>query len=109
MPLFPDEHLTTIDPKLDALRRRTWPGQAHFAGTGPEHTMCHTCEHWTGCGTETGYYSKNGNNHGMIKPRPCEKYRSLMSEIGPAVPYSAAACKYYVAAAEVPPLVERNR
>lgn len=96
MGLIPEQsNLTVIDPALEAKRRQTYPGMAHFAGSGPTGKTCRGCLEWTGCGEQTGYYSKNGRHGGGLKPRPCAKYKSLMDSIGPGVPHTAPACKYF--------------
>ncbi len=106
MGIIPEQsHLTNPNPKLEEQRRKTWPGMAHFAGTGPEFKTCRECSEWTGCGLQDGYYATNGVHGGAIKPRACEKYRTLMSGIGEAVPGNAAACKYFDQAVSPPPIV----
>jgi hypothetical protein len=66
---------------------------AHFALTGPAGQTCRLCQHWTGCGKETGYFA---GQKASLKPRCCAQYRKLMHEIGPAVPHNAAACRHFI-------------
>lgn len=88
--------LTVLNPDLEDKRRRTWPGMAHWAGTGPTGKTCRMCNSWTGCGVESGYYANGGKHKGAVKPRPCEKYQELMAgETGPAIPHETQACKYF--------------
>ncbi len=90
------DHLTVIDPALDSARSRTVPGMAHWAGSGPKGKTCRQCLFWDNCGADPGYYAKTGKHHGSIKPRSCRKYQQMMNNIeGPAVPHTAAACKYF--------------
>lgn len=104
-----DKHLTQTDPEFEAMRRRTYPGMAHFAGTGPKGTTCRQCKHWDGAGEQTGYFSKTGKNGGVIKPRSCSKHRELMrGQTGPAIPHNAASCKHYEEAAEIPPVEKKS-
>jgi len=103
------EHLTVIDPVLESRRTRTVPGMAHFAGTGPVGKTCRECLHWTGRGNESGYYAAGGKFGGVLRNRSCEKYRSMMHDtVGPTVPYSAAACKYFEAN-KTPPAIAQRR
>lgn len=101
--------LTTINPELEAARLRTWPGQAHFAGSGPSGETCRTCASWGEGSYDPGYYSRNGKHGGVLKPRPCGRYMAMMSgDAGPAVPHDAAACKYFEAAEQVRPVRDKR-
>jgi hypothetical protein len=110
MGLLPDQdHLTNPFPELEAQRRRTVPGMAYWAGSGPAGTTCRECVFWTGCGQEKGYYASKGMKRGTLKPRKCERYRQMMrGETGPAVPYLTAACKHFERNAS-PPAIEEPR
>jgi hypothetical protein len=73
------EHLTT-DP-TDAVSHRSYPGMAHFAGTGPANTECRGCAYW--CPDHT----KGSKPVGTVKGARCRKYARLMqTETGPMVP-----------------------
>jgi hypothetical protein len=110
MGLIPEqEHLTVIDDRLESSRRRTWPGMAHWAGSGAAGKTCRECQLWTGCGDQSGYYAKRGNRAGMIKPRACEKHRDLMQGVtGPAIPHDAAACRYFIQHTNPPPISAKS-
>lgn len=110
MGLIPEQdHLTVTDAAFEAQRLKTWPGMAHFAGSGPALTTCRSCMLWNNCGADPGYYAPTSKHRGGIKPRSCGKYQQLMSgEIGPAIPHTAAACKYFVLNAEPPKITERR-
>lgn len=101
--------LFVTDPALEAKRRNTSPGMAHFAGSGPERRTCRECRLWTGCGQDGGYYSKKGVHAGALKPRACQQYRDLMQgDVGPGVPHHAMACKYFVENADAPPIFAKS-
>lgn len=100
-------HLTVTDRSLETKRQQTFPGMAHFAKSGPEGFTCRQCVSWTGCGGESGYYAKKGMYGGMIKPRSCHQYKTLMQgDIGPGVPHTAGACKYFSENRSPPPIVK---
>lgn len=110
MGLIPEQsHLTVTDPAMESKRAQTFPGMAHFARSGPERRLCRECLFWTGCGGEVGYYAKKGLYGGSIKPRSCSKYKELMQgDIGPGVPHTAQACKYFQENVEPPPIVAKQ-
>jgi hypothetical protein len=66
-------YLTDPNPPLSAKIRASYPGIAHFAGTGPEQQTCRACIFWDGCGDPVGYSAK----WGTLNPRRCAKYKSL--------------------------------
>lgn len=100
--------LTILDPDFEAKRRRTQPGMAHFAGTGPQGSTCRECLFWTGCGVDSGYYAKNGKHSGGLKPRSCQKHRDLMrGDIGSPILHDTASCKYFSESVAPPPIRER--
>lgn len=102
-------HLTKPDPALEEKRRRTQPGMAHWAGSGPPRRTCRECKHWSGCGSERGYYARKGMYGGTIKPRSCEKHRDLMQgNVGPGVPHDTAACKYFEDDGNAPPICMKS-
>jgi hypothetical protein len=73
-----DRNLTNTYPaELEAQARQTFPGMAHFAGTGPFATACRDCVFY--------------NN----KTRRCEKYFQLTRRKGASFPNSAPSCKYF--------------
>lgn len=80
-------HLTKPNVVLEEMRRRTPPGMAHWAGTGPEGATCRGCAHWK----TTGYLAGSG----LLKNSPCDKYRRMMGGVdGPPIPHYAPACKW---------------
>ncbi len=60
----------------------SYPGMAHFAGTGPAGNFCRECRH---------FIARRGKKSETI----CAKYRELMRRIGPAIPGHAEACRHF--------------
>jgi hypothetical protein len=86
-------HLTSgYAPELAAQIRTTHPGQAHWANSGPFGATCGECVH-------LGYWKQARNAAGEIvnttRAKGCAKFHALTGKHGPAVPASAAACKYF--------------
>jgi hypothetical protein len=109
MALLTGGNLTILDANFETQRMRTWPGMAHFAGTGPKNQTCRQCSLW-GLPEDPreDYFSVNGKHHGVIKSRSCAKYKALMQDaIGPAIPYYALACKYFDKNPK-PPAIKRS-
>lgn len=94
-----NQHFTASNITLEAQRRRTFPGMAHFAGTGPAGETCRGCEFWK---HDRQYYSKIGHKGGLIRPAPCTKYREMMGDWGNSIPDDAPSCKYFAPAHVVP-------
>jgi hypothetical protein len=112
MTLFRDalsDHLT--EAPADQAARRTHPGMAHFAGSGPQSRSCRECEFWGASFNPTRTYSyaaRRGMSGGMLKPHSCEKARQLtQGAIGGKIPHDAAACKYFKHSDNPPPLVNK--
>ena len=76
------EHLTSGHGSTERLIDLTFPGMAHFAGTGPGDHCCGGCRHWAGTATR--------------QKAPCGKFRALTSRNGRDVPRSAKACRYFL-------------
>jgi hypothetical protein len=93
------DHLTA--GPHDRIARDTCPGQAHFAGTGPQFKTCRECAHWDHGGPHD-YYSRRAKFGGLIKSARCRKYRALTNTDGDKVPDDARACKHFSHAAIVP-------
>jgi hypothetical protein len=92
--------LTRPDPALDAAARVTFPGQAHFACTGPQGRTCRECLNWQHGAWD--YHSKIGKHHGLIKPATCAKYQMITQKVGAKIPDDAGACKYFEFNKETP-------
>lgn len=108
MSLFKESIQDHLTPgPVDTLARASYPGMAHFAGTGPNISTCRECDFW---GVASGknpvryfdYYAKGGMHGGGIKPHPCRKFKSLTQQEGQKVPDNARACKYFEQAESVP-------
>lgn len=100
-----DQRLTWDN--VDRYRMRTWQGQAHWAGTGPDNTTCRFCQHWGGA-VRPEYYASTNMSRGSLKPMPCEMFRRLMqrNRDGKPIPHTAGACKYYEPAEKPPALTQ---
>lgn len=85
------DHLTSSP--VDRLARQTYPGMAHFAGTGPAPKTCRECIHFDHA--QYDYHAKNGKYHGLIKPAACKKYRQMTGAAGTRIPDDAAACRHF--------------
>jgi len=100
MTLFKNQiqaHLTRAP--FDRMASDTYPGQAHWGGSGPKHMTCRQCEHWA---HDNNYYPKRGQHGGLLKPAPCRKFKALTHTTGDKVPDDAAACRHFSQAAVVP-------
>ena len=86
-------HLTDMFGEWDQAYRKTHPGQAHLAGSGPESKTCRECAHFT----NEGRYSANSAKHpgNGLKPGYCRKYTALMKKKGPKFPHAARACRHF--------------
>lgn len=82
-----DPHLTQAHPNHWEIAD-SYPGMAHFAGTGPKGRRCRDCAFWAG-----------GENTKASRPRvkaaPCAKFRHLTRAAGKPVPARAWSCKYF--------------
>jgi hypothetical protein len=98
-------NLTITDADFEKRRRSTFAGMASWATGGSAGTTCRECIHWNDCERENGNgrYSSHGRRGGLLKPRACDKYRSLMNgKVGPAVPPDTPSCRFFQAAANPP-------
>lgn len=82
-----EEHLTRAHGALEDNIRKTYAGQAHFAGTGPEDKTCRLCKYWLDEGRAAS---------GILKPAKCGRFKEMTGKHGNAVPHQAPACKYFV-------------
>lgn len=85
------DHLTAAP--IDVLARASYPGMAHFAGTGPHGSTCRECIFWAHGPHD--YRAKGGKYRGLIEPATCKKYQQIVMQQGSKVPDDAAACKYF--------------
>ena len=69
----------------DRLARQSYPGMAHFAGTGPGGATCNKC---------TSYDFDPVRDANKFE-RPCTKFKALTGKLGKAVPGQAAACRHF--------------
>ena len=80
------------DPKLAAKIRKTHPGQAHWAGSGPSGATCGDCVH-------LGYYRKHVNFNGDATHTQwtggCAEFHRLTGKHGPVIRQCAEACRHF--------------
>jgi hypothetical protein len=86
-------HLTAgYSAELEQQIRRTEPGQAHWAGSGPPGATCCACQflgYWRHIRNESGDILRSTKSHG------CEQFFKLTGKHGPAVSRGADACRYF--------------
>lgn len=91
------------DPVQATLVAATYPGQAHFGGTGPAGMTCRQCEFWmkrNKWGRPLGF----GLDSEPVAA-PCNKARNLLhGKLTPGVPHNASACKFFSEATTPQPL-----
>lgn len=93
-------HLTEPNKELGEKRRKTPPGMAFWAGTGPAGKTCRECKFWENQGWLTSC--------GLLKDAHCEKYTRMMNgNVGGRIPHFTVACKYFEAEA-FPPSIEKR-
>lgn len=91
-----------------ALARNSFPGMAHFAGTGPTGQSCRQCVHWRIGAAD--WYAPGGKHGGAPKPRGCQAFlKFTMGREGPKVPHDARSCKHFEASPEPTPLRRPNK
>jgi hypothetical protein len=85
-------HLTGgCEPELRGQINKTYPGMAHWAGSGPFGATCGECAH-------LGYWRQYRNERGEIvrtaHSAGCARFHQLTHGHGPAVPPQAEACRH---------------
>ena len=96
--IIPQDKLTQPDKDLVNKINSTFPGSAHWAGTGPIGTTCRECVSFD----FHGYFSTGG---GLIKPAACLKYKQMMNgKDGPKIPHEQKSCKYFTKGEKIPPI-----
>jgi hypothetical protein len=87
-----DRHL--VEDLAGRRAMETYPGQAHFAGSGPAGTTCRECRFWQPPSGLRTYTYFTGSR--LLKPCRCLKRPQIKGgEIGGEVPHNAASCKYF--------------
>lgn len=90
------------DPRMVRLVGDTQPGQAHWAGTGPEGKTCRECVHFR----NDGYYSESNNfTPNRLKPGRCKKFQKMTGKRGQAFECTAWSCRFFEQNAKSPLLV----
>ena len=89
-----NDHLTKpemANPKMLEWISKTHPGQAHWAGMGPEGRTCRECSFWKAA----GHYANSGKHPRQLKDARCNKFRQLRKKNGPPVPFHAPSCSFF--------------
>lgn len=87
-----NEHLKSAPH--DAALLKTFIGQAHIAGTGPEGKTCRDCQYWQSKDPKRARYSfKHAAKPGELKPSRC-KY-PIMNKAPRTIPHDAGACRFF--------------
>ena len=78
--------------RMEDLIRKSHPGMAHWAGTGPDDKTCRECISFM----QKGHYSASNKLHGSrLKDAPCRKFQKMMGKKGNDIPPTASACKFF--------------
>jgi hypothetical protein len=81
------------DAELARQIRKSVPGMAHFAATGPFGTCCKDCKHF-GCWKQIR--NKRGD---VVKTvflrRSCGKFHELTAQFGDPIPPTTESCRYF--------------
>lgn len=97
----------------EAALRRTYLGQAHIAGTGPEGSTCRECAFWGIARAKDGeakicspghFAKSNKAQAGHLKKGSCHKLRHRKSNR--QFPCSALACRLFEPAESPPPAIK---
>jgi hypothetical protein len=78
------------DPALAAQIAKTWPGQAHWAGSGPPGLVCGQCGH---LGYQAASSRRENKNASLWWLRKIS--RTHRQAHGPVVPASCEACRHF--------------
>lgn len=90
------------EPSVAVSIKKTYPGMAHFAGTGPERAFCRTCVFWK---SATGSHEYGSGTFPTLRDHPCQKFRQLSGKVTNCrVPSHAEACRHYQASPNPPPI-----
>lgn len=97
------KHLKPIhDDRMQDLIRKSHPGMAHWAGTGPEGKTCRQCRFFY----PEGHFSKSNKLYpGHLKPGACRRFQKMTGTKGEKVPHTAAACKFFSERDTPPPAI----
>jgi hypothetical protein len=86
-------HLTRgFDEQLEFQIRRTVPGMAHWAASGPFGETCGSCRF-------LGYWKQrrngSGETIGTARAKGCAEFHRLTGTHGPAPPKNTEACRHF--------------
>lgn len=86
-------HLTKPhDERMRGYISSTYPGMAHWCGTGPDKKSCRECVHYE----FNGYYTAGSRvSGGGLKPGRCKKFKDMMGKWGEKFPWHVSACRLF--------------
>lgn len=105
------EHLTKMfDDSFEEAFKKTPPGMAHLAGTGPTGRRCCQCERFYYDKGKPEYWAvSNKLAANTLKPARCGKYREMTKQKGAKFPAHTPACKYFEKSPNPPPMTRSWR
>ncbi len=126
MPDISTDHLTDGYDELTAARiKASFPGMAHFAGTGPIGQTCRTCKFWVKHGAEWTAPAVDDDDEprtvrvtpprrsddGQLMPRRCAKFERLSGGeiVNRGVPHHARSCRFFEFEEKAPPIARQVR
>jgi hypothetical protein len=90
----------TAPDKISDQAKATYPGQAHWGGSGPRGKTCRECTFWA-LPERDAYFAGSD----LLKDQSCNKAKAMMNLVmSPKVPPLARACKYFAPRENPPPL-----
>jgi hypothetical protein len=81
-------NLTVVDPVLERAEMNTAPGMAHWAGSGPEGSVCGKCRSF-------GYEFVKPNGDHSFKRSACGKFYTMTHRNGGSLDERQSGCKYF--------------
>jgi hypothetical protein len=81
------KELGLFEAPADKLARQSYPGMAHFAGTGPQGKTCGSCKYFCAAAISKGRAPDQDY---------CDKYTVLThGKVGKRIPKEAEACRHF--------------
>lgn len=85
-----------FDSSFESAYRKTPPGMAHLAGSGPAGRVCRECTRFYFEKGKPEYWAASNKVCGnTLKPARCSKFREMTKVKGAKFPAETPACKYF--------------